>query len=50
MDRPGDRARYVGRSLMVPQPEDWRAVPLPDPLFPLYYLIRPVRLALRCAL
>jgi hypothetical protein len=49
MDRPGDRARYVGRSLMVPQPEDWRAVPLPDPLFPLYYLIRPVRLALRYA-
>jgi hypothetical protein len=49
MDRRHDQARYLLRSVVVPQPEDWNAVPLPEPLFPLYYLIRPIRLAFRYA-
>lgn len=34
---------YIGRSTL-PTAEDIHSVPLPDLLFPLYYLVRPVRL------
>ena len=39
-----DRARYVARWLFGPGPEDWRWTHLPDALFPLYRVLRPVRL------
>jgi hypothetical protein len=42
-----DRARYAARWLFAPTPEDWRWAALPDALFPLYRLLRPVRLLLR---
>jgi hypothetical protein len=50
MDQLRGKVNYVYRSIVVPAPEDWRAVALPDPLFPLYYAIRPVRLAAAYAL
>jgi hypothetical protein len=43
-ERPADRARYVVRLALTPTAGDWRAVPLPSALFPLYFLIRPFRL------
>lgn len=46
-DRSIDRARYVARWLFAPTPEDWRWAHLPDALFPLYRVLRPVRLLLR---
>jgi len=46
-DGAADRARYAARWLFAPTPEDWRWAPLPDALFPLYRLLRPVRLLLR---
>ena len=39
-----DRARYLGRTVLTPRGWDWQRVPLPDPLYPLHYLIRPPRL------
>lgn len=42
-----DRARYAWRWLFGPSPEDWRWARLPDALFPLYRVLRPVRLLLR---
>lgn len=42
-----DRARYAARWLFAPSPEDWRWARLPDALFPLYRVLRPVRLLLR---
>ena len=39
-----DRARYLAWTLMTPRPWDWQRVRLPDPLYPLYYLMRPLRL------
>jgi hypothetical protein len=40
-----DKIRYcVGRA-MTPTPEDWASLRLPDFLFPLYYPLRPIRLA-----
>lgn len=39
-----ERARYVARWVFGPGPEDWKWRPLPDALFPLYRLLRPVRL------
>jgi hypothetical protein len=42
-----DRARYAARWLFAPSPEDWRWAHLPDALFPLYRVLRPVRLLLR---
>jgi hypothetical protein len=40
-----DGARYVGRTLLTPEAGDWELlkVRLPDPLFPLYSLLRPPR-------
>jgi hypothetical protein len=42
-----DRARYAARWLFGPSPEDWRWARLPDALFPLYRVLRPVRLLMR---
>ena len=42
-----DRARYAARWLFGPSPEDWKWKPLPDALFPLYRLLRPLRLLAR---
>jgi hypothetical protein len=39
-----DRVRYALRCALVPRDSDWIGVPLPDALFPLYHLVRPVRL------
>lgn len=46
-DGVADRARYVARWLLGPGPEDWKWKPLPDALFPLYRVLRPVRLLAR---
>jgi len=35
------------RRALTPTLEDWDAMPLPAPLFPLYYLTRPFRLGIR---
>jgi hypothetical protein len=43
-DGAGDRVRYVARWLFSPSPEDWRRARLPDALFPLYRVLRPLRL------
>lgn len=45
LETAGDRCRYlIGRALS-PRFEDWEFFRLPRPLFPLYYLLRPIRLA-----
>ena len=41
-----DQIRYLHRSLLTPSSRDCRWIPLPPPLFPLYRLVRPLRLAL----
>ncbi len=41
-----DQIRYLQRSLLTPSSRDCRWIPLPPPLFPLYRLVRPVRLAI----
>jgi hypothetical protein len=47
MDGAADRARYAARWLLLPSPEDWAWVRLPDALAPLYRVLRPLRLAAR---
>jgi hypothetical protein len=42
-----ERLRYAARWLLVPSPEDWGWVRLPEPLSPLYAALRPLRLAAR---
>ena len=37
--------RYALRAALTPTSGDWRFLQLPRPLFPLYYLLRPVRVA-----
>jgi hypothetical protein len=44
-DRSADRVASLWVRLWTPTENDWRFVPLPDRLYPLYYLVRPVRLA-----
>ena len=44
MDRPTDRLRLLARWVTATNPNDWAWVRLPEPLFPLYALLRPVRL------
>ena len=44
-ERLQDRIQYCVRLAMTVTPGDWTFLPLPHPLFPLYYLIRPIRLA-----
>ncbi len=43
-DRVSDRAASLWLRLWTPTVNDWRFVPLPDRLYPLYHLVRPVRL------
>jgi hypothetical protein len=43
-DRTGDRVASLWLRLWTPTVNDWRFVPLPDALYPLYYLVRPIRL------
>jgi hypothetical protein len=43
-ERLQDKIRYCIRLPMTTNIRDWAALPLPRYLFPLYYLIRPVRL------
>jgi Uncharacterised nucleotidyltransferase len=40
------RDAYVSliRAMLVPTISDWRAITLPDSLYPIYYLLRPLRL------
>ena len=44
-ERKRDKLRSCFRLVTTPRRYDWLAVSLPDPLFFLYYVIRPVRLA-----
>jgi hypothetical protein len=48
-DRRRDRLRFVWDSAVRLSPEDIASVSLPAPLSPLYYLLRPVRLAWNAA-
>src|SRR5581483_1192572 len=42
-----DRVRLLTRLAFTPGPGEWAAVRLPEPLFPLYHLVRLSRLAAR---
>jgi len=44
-ERLRDRIRYAWRRAMVPTQPDWMFLRLPAPFFPLYTLLRPLRLA-----
>jgi hypothetical protein len=46
-ERPVDRLRFVTRLALTPGPSEWDTIHLPDPLFPLYRLVRLSRLAMR---
>lgn len=46
-DGAADRVRSAARWLFGPGPEDWKWKPLPDALFPLYRVLRPLRLLAR---
>jgi len=46
-ERPADRMRFLQRLILTPGPGEWDAVHLPDPLFPMYRLVRLTRLAAR---
>jgi hypothetical protein len=46
-ERPADRRRFLQRLVFTPGPSEWQAVRLPEPLFPLYRLVRLSRLAAR---
>ena len=47
--RPGlaHRAQFLTELTLTPTLAEWKRLSLPDPLFPLYHLYRPVRLLLR---
>jgi hypothetical protein len=49
-DRPLDQMRYATSLAVTPTVRDWESVPLPHRFRSLYYLVRPVRLAVRYAL
>jgi hypothetical protein len=49
-ERLKDRIQYCGRLAVTTTSGDWTYFPLPDYFFPLYYLIRPVRLATKYGL
>jgi hypothetical protein len=38
------RRRQAIRAAVIPTESDWLTLPLPDPLFPLYFVLRPLRL------
>jgi Uncharacterised nucleotidyltransferase len=48
-DRTADKIAYAWRWTTTPSPEDWAWARLPDALFPLYRVLRPLRLAIRYA-
>lgn len=43
-ERLREKVRYAWFAIVVPEKEDWLALPLPDTWHPLYYVIRPFRL------
>lgn len=47
LDGFGDRLRYLLHTLLTPNAWDWARFQLPDALYSLYYLLRPIRLAAR---
>ncbi len=44
-----DKIRYCARVTMTPNPADWTVLSLPTSLWPLYYVLRPLRLTGRYA-
>ena len=42
-----DRARFLWRLAVTPGPGEWSVIGLPEPLFPLYRVVRFFRLAQR---
>jgi len=46
IDGNGRRFRYAAQRVISPTIDDWEFVPLPERLFPLYYMLRPARLTL----
>ncbi len=44
-ERLRDKIRYCAHTALVPTIEDWKFLPLPGLLSPLYYVLRPIRLA-----
>jgi hypothetical protein len=48
-ERRRDRVRFLWRLALTPGPSEWKAVRLPEPLFPLYRLVRLSRLAAKFA-
>jgi hypothetical protein len=47
-ERASDRARYLWRLLSTPGQGELEVIPLPEPLFPLYRIVRLARLLKRC--
>ncbi len=45
LDSIWSKQKYLVQRFAMPTQSDWMWLPLPDPLYPLYYLIRPFRLA-----
>ncbi len=45
LDSPSDRLRFAIRRAFTPSPEDWSATHLPDSLYRLYHVLRPLRLS-----
>jgi len=43
-----DKFAYVLRTLTTPGASEWSRVTLPDALYPVYYLLRPIRITARC--
>ena len=50
MEHVQDRISYCVHALTTSTPENWNTLPLPDPLFPLYYVLQPMRVAGRYGL
>lgn len=46
-ERCADQARFLWRLALTPGPGEWESIRLPEPLFPLYRLVRVSRLAAR---
>jgi len=44
-ERLADRLYYLFDQALIPKSTDWDSLPLPEGLYPLYYLLRPLRLA-----
>ena len=49
-DHRRDRVKAWIRLGLTPTPGDYQAMPLPRPLWPIYYVTRPLRLATKAAL